>query len=524
MRIETLLSQNLRERPTKTAVAAGDLRLTYGDLDRQSDRLTRQMATRGAVCGDRIVFLLDNGCEAVVAFFAAWRLGAVACPLHPTIKAEKLADILRSVEPTVILCAARLVPVVEAACRLAGSDPVLIAVAGGAAPPVGFLCFEDLVAADGLSHDATSPAPAVDSVDALALLIHTSGSTGRPKGVMLSHANVFAACTSIVGYLDNAEDDIVLSVLPLSHGYGITQMVTMAMVGGTLILEKSFAFPQVILSRLKSETVTGFPLVPAMATQLVGMADFSEQTLAHLRYITSAAAAMPPVTTAHLLEKLPQARLYLMYGQTECLRTAYLPPSEAADRPLSVGHAIPGTRVAILDDEGMPVEPEVVGELVVEGPHVMQGYWRDAVATTAALRPGPNGPRLHTSDLFRVDHQGFLHFVARRDDIIKTRGEKVSPQEVERVLYALPGIREAAVEGVADALYGQVVKAHIAAEPSAGLTERLVQRHCAAHLEDFMVPKLVEFHDVLPKTATGKIRLNAEPADAHNINEGSRTA
>lgn len=518
MRMESLVAQNRRATPDAVALACGEARLSHADIDRLSCRLAAQLMLRGAKPGDRIVFIADNSCEIVIAFFATWKLGGVACPLHPSIKTEKLADILMSTEPVAILTQARLAPVIEAACALAAMDPIVIVAQGNAMSGTA-LCYEELVA-----ENIAFNAPENLGDDDLALLIHTSGSTGRPKGVMLTHANVAAACTSIAGYLGNTAQDVVLSVLPLSFGYGITQMVTMAMVGGRLVLERSFAFPRVILSRLQSEAVTGFPLVPTMAALFTGMQDIRPDMLPHLRYITNAAAGMPPTMTERLQDMLPHVSLYLMYGQTECLRTTYLPPEEALRRPLSVGRAIPGTDVAILDDAGHPVVSGEAGELVVEGPHVMRGYWRDELSTLKALHPGANGPRLHTGDLFRTDIDGFLYFVARRDDIIKTRGEKVSPQEVERVLYALPGVREAAVEGVPDDMFGQIVKAHVTVDPEAGLTERAIQRHCAAHLEDFMIPKLVEFHDALPKTATGKIRLGASTeAEAQQTEEG-RTA
>lgn len=518
MRIETLIAQNAIQRPGKTAVVAGDIRLSYEETDRFSSRIAASLAAAGCKPGDRIVLLLDNGSEAVVSFFATWKIGGVACPLHPSIKTEKLAEIFRSIEPAAIIVHARLLPIVEAACDLFGNRPVII-VAQATSPIDDTLPYEELIRVD-----AGFQPPQYLREDDLALLIHTSGSTGRPKGVMLTHVNIAAACTSIAGYLENTSDDIVLSVLPLSHGYGITQMVTMAMVGGTVVLEKSFAFPRVILSRLQSEAVTGFPMVPAMAAPFAGMPDLSAQTLPALRYMTNAAAGLPPTTTDRLQKSLPHAALYLMYGQTECLRTTYLPPDQVSSRPTSVGHAIPGTSVSIVDDNGLPVISGETGELVVEGPHVMGGYWRNEAATAAALRPGPDGPRLYTGDLFRADEDGFLYFVARRDDIIKTRGEKVSPQEVERVLYALHGVLEAAVEGVDDAVFGQVIRAHVAVDAAAGLTERLVQRHCATHLEDFMVPKMVEFHDALPKTATGKIRLNAASAPEASDNEKGRIA
>lgn len=294
-------------------------------------------------------------------------------------------------------------------------------------------------------------------------------------------------------------------------------MVTMMMAGGTLVLERSFAFPRAILARLQAEQVTGFPLVPAMATMLTSMQDLSSDLLPHLRYITSAAAAMPPATTATLRQLLPATQLYLMYGQTECIRTSFLPPDTVDAKPLSVGHALSISRVEIVGEDGRPAEDGETGELMVCGPHVMTGYWRDAHVTEHAFFEIDGQRFLRSGDLFHRDGDGCLFFVARRDDMIKTRGEKVSPQEVERALYALPGILEAAVEGVADAVFGQVVKAHVVVEPACGLTEKMILRHCAQHLEDYMVPKLIEFHASLPKTASGKIRLSAAPISTDDM-------
>jgi long-chain acyl-CoA synthetase len=228
---------------------------------------------------------------------------------------------------------------------------------------------------------------------------------------------------------------------------------------------------------------------------------------------------LPPAHIARLQELFPSAKLYSMYGLTECKRCTYLPPAELARRPTSVGIAIPGTEAYIVDDDGRRVGAGVAGELVVRGPHVMQGYWENPEATDAVLRPGPHPSEkvLHTGDIFRTDADGFLYFVGRKDDIIKSRGEKVAPKEVENVLYALPGVSEAAVIGVADPIFGQAIKAAIVLTPEARLTEQDVIRHCARHLEDFMVPKLVEFRDDLPKTESGKISrrlIEAETMEA----------
>jgi len=506
MRIEDHLRQSAGRFGSKTALIAGGTQLSYGELDRLSDYLAASLVANGIKAGDRVLMIAENSVEAIVAFFAAWKAGAVPCPLYASIKQDKLHAIIDSTEPSTIFAQARFLSVVDSA--LGGADHIPLKIAFGTLPTS---ATEDWLAYEAIAtYDGKAELPRQVDSEALALLIHTSGSTGTPKGVMHSHASLLAACGSIIEYLENRSDDIVLSVLPISFGYGITQILTMVMVGGTLVLEKSFAFPRKVLQRLAEVKATGFPLVPPMAALITGMQDLQSGFLPDLRYITSAAAAMPPSVSQRLRTLLPDARLFLMYGQTECIRATYLAADEADRRPLSVGRAIPGTRAFVIDEDGRLLGSGEIGELVAEGPHVMSGYWGDALASSAKLLPIPGGRRLHTGDLFRTDEDGFFYFVSRRDDIIKTRGEKVSPQEVERVLYALPGIREAAVAGIDDPVFGQLIRAYVALEQDAGLSEKDILRHCATHLEDYMVPKSVEFRDALPKTSTGKIRLSAE--------------
>lgn len=505
MRLEARLRESARRYPDKVALVAGGCRLSYAEFDTRSDHLAAALRKAGVQPGDRVALLLENGIEAPLSFFAAWKAGAVACPLYPSMKSEKLAAIFSSIRPAAVVTQARQILSVQAAIGASGCQPIVITTEG-ANNAVG-----DALSFASMKFGGPTARPELRANESeLALLIHTSGSTGRPKGVMLTHANVDAACQSIAGYLGNTEDDVVLSVLPLSFGYGITQMVTMASVGGRLVLEKSFAFPRTILDRLAAEKATGLPLVPAMAALIAGTKDLPDDQLASLRYVTSAAAALPPALSGRLRGMMPGTLIFIMYGQTECLRVSYLEPTEIARRPTSVGKAIPGTRAYVVGDDGQPCNPGEVGELVVEGPHVMAGYWGDEAGPRQRPTEIEGGRRLRTGDLFRVDADGFLYFVSRKDDIIKTRGEKVSPQEVERVLYALPGVREAAVTGMDDPVFGQVVCAHVALEPGCALSERDVMRHCASQLEDYMVPKMVEFRDMLPRTTTGKIRMSAE--------------
>jgi acyl-CoA synthetase (AMP-forming)/AMP-acid ligase II len=277
-------------------------------------------------------------------------------------------------------------------------------------------------------------------------------------------------------------------------------------IGGTVVLEPSFTYPHAVLQRMMDERVTGLAIVPTVAAILLQM-DFSTYRFPHLRYITNAGAALPTPHIPKLRERFPQTRLYLMYGLTECKRVSYLPPDQLDRRPTSVGKPMPNVEAYIVDEHGQRLPPGDVGELVVRGSNVMKGYWNLPEETARALKPGllPGEKVLHTGDLFRMDEEGYLYWIGRVDDIIKSRGEKVSPREVENVLYGLEGVAMAAVIGVPDAVLGQAVKAVITVIEGMHLTLNDVLRHCARHLEDYMIPSLVEFREAMPKTAAGKI-------------------
>ena len=498
MRIERYLQDSAARNGAKTAIVAGDVRLSYARFRNLSSRLATSLRQKGAAPGDRVLILLDNGWQAAVAVFATWIAGAVICPVNPSTKSARLAAIARDCTPALVIAEGRLERLVADVADLSAVPRLVTGDAGS---------FETALAAD--------PLPPAERPDTeLAALIYTSGSTGEPKGVMLGHDNMDAATRAITAYLENTADDIILAVLPMSFGYGLNQLVTAMRAGATLVIEKSFAFPQAIFERIREERITGFPLVPAMAAMMMQARDLDPVLFASLRYITSAAAPLPLAHLDWLRALLPHVRLTVMYGQTECTRATFLPSDEIDARRGSVGIAIPGTHAEVVDEAGERVAPGIVGELTIAGPHVMRGYWQNETATRRALRADPRtgSLRLHTGDLFTADADGFLTFVARMDDIIKSRGEKVAPKAVEDVLCRMPGVAEALVFGVPHEVLGQAVKAVIvAADPA--LTERDVLRFCAKNLEDHMVPKLVEFRDFLPKTDSGKVsrRFAAQP-------------
>jgi len=511
MLLHHVLEASAERHPEKIALVFGEERLSYAELDARADDAAQQLRDFGVRAGDRVATWLENSVEAVVAIFAALKAGAAFVPLNPQTRPPKVAFILRDCGARVLVAPhANVTPEIQCAVldlaprhpeprrRRRISEGEILRFAqddGGAAPEM-------------LDLAPRHPEPRRrrrisegDGGNHLAAIIYTSGSTGVPRGVMLTHGNMLAASSSIIEYLENTEDDVVLDFLPLSFDYGLYNVLMPIRFGGTVVLERTFIAPHQIVSLMRRERISGLPLVPTVAAGLARLRSMEGYEFPHLRYITSTGQALPPAHIERLLAIFPDARLFSMYGLTECKRVSYLPPEELARRPGSVGKAMPRTEAWIVDEHGARVERAgVVGELVVRGPHVMQGYWNRPEETASALRNG----LLHTGDLFRADEDGFLYFVARRDDLIKTAGQRVSPREIENVACTLDGVLEAVAFGIPDELLGQKIALVVRAAEGA-LTERDVIAHCEAHLEKYMVPRLVEIRRELPRTATGKV-------------------
>jgi amino acid adenylation domain-containing protein len=493
--------------PTKVALVCEDRRVTYAELDGWSNALAHGLQRRGVERGDRVVVYAENSIEAVVAFWAALKANAVVSMVNPLTRADKLAYLLRDCSAAALVAGRRLASQFVPAAR--GSDLRTVIVFGDG-PGDGLADLPGLAELRTVLEEGPTDRPprrrAID-VD-LAALIYTSGSTGEPKGVMLTHRNMLTAATSISHYLELRSDEVILGAIPLAFDYGLYQMIMAFRMGARLVLERSFAFPTQVLERVVEERVTGFPGVPTMFAMLADMKTLADHDFSAIRYVTNTAAALPVKHITMLRDLFPRARIYSMYGLTECKRCTYLPPADLARKPTSVGIAIPNTELWIVDEEGRKVGPNVVGQLVIRGATVMRGYWGKPEQTAKKLRPGPLPGELvlYTGDLCKLDDEGYLYFVGRMDDIIKSRGEKVAPKEVENALVDIEGVKEAAVIGVPDELLGQAVKAFVVCETGVTLDERHVRRECERRLESFMVPKQIVFVPELPRTDSGKIK------------------
>ncbi len=476
---------------------------TFAELDLLSDRLAGWLQQRGIARGDRVVLMMENSPALVIALFAVLKAGGVFVVVNPTTKADKLGYILGDSGARGIVASGRIARQVLPALAAAPSVTTIVWAERLPADPAGGILLEGLIAEDG----PRLRDPLLIDED-LAAIIYTSGSTGRPKGVMLTHRNLTHSAWSIATYLEIEPDDVISCVLPLSFGYGLTQVLLSAHAGCSVLLERSFAFPADVMRRVAEHRVTGLPGVPTVFATILRMAPFDGLDLSSLRFLTNAAAALPPAHLQQLQALFPDARIYSMYGQTECTRVSFLDPDRVADKPSSVGTAIPNMEAYVVDEHGARATPGEIGELVVRGASVMRGYWGDPSATAQRLRPGEIQGELvlHTGDLFRTDEEGLLYFVGRTDDVFDCKGEKISPKEIEHVLYELDEVQEVAVIGVPDDLEGFAIKVFVAPSGRGTLDEQLVRRHCRERLESFMVPKHVEIRDALPKTDSGKVR------------------
>ena len=505
MLVQRLLEASAARLGDKVAIVAGQRRVTYAELDRAANRLAQALQQAGVSRGDRVLILLDSTIEAVIAIFGVLKAGSVYIMLHPGTRSERLAYTVESTRPTALITdglrAQSFHDVVSRAASLkclVWANAALSEVASQA---------RQIAWADLSEYSTDRPACVCIDVD-LAMIIYTSGSTGEPKGVMASHANMLAATSSINESLDTRENDVILNVLPLAHGYGMFQVLQAFQVGARVILEPGFAFPARIVDLLHKERVTVLPGVPTFFALLLRHPKLFNKPLADLRYITNAAAALPTPHIQQLRQVFPNARIVSMYGQTEALpRIAFLPSEQLDRRPDSVGIGIPNTEVFLVDETGQRVPPGQTGELVVRGSNIARGYWQAPALSADKFRSGaiPGETVLYTGDLFRMDEEGFLYFVARRDDIINTRGEKVSPREVENIVCRMAGVAEAAAVGVQDEIFGQAVLLVVAAQPGVTLTEQAVRAFCAQTLDDYMQPKYVDLVAELPRNDNGKV-------------------
>ena len=504
--LHELLESTASARPGAPALTDRAGTLTYEQLLAAVQSAACGLIGLGLRRGDRVAVWLPKRREKVTAIFGAMRAGGIAVPVNSALKAPQVAHILRdSGAKVLVTTAARAADLAREMQDLASLGALVTL--DGSPPPVSAgvvnCSWEQLLRAP------PQGAPRIIDAD-VAALFYTSGSTGKPKGVVLSHRNLVAGARSVASYLGNTPDDRLLAILSFGFDYGFSQLSTAFSVGASVVL-LDYMLPQEVMRTLERERITGLAAVPPIWIQLAELR-WPEGARETLRYITNSGGAMPLATLKRLREGLPQTRVFLMYGLTESFRSTYLPPEELDRRPDSIGKAIPGAEVMVLRPDGTPCEADEPGELVHRGDLVSLGYWQDPAGTAERFRPvpqvgsGATQPELAvwSGDIVRRDAEGFLYFIGRRDDMIKTSGYRVSPTEVEEEAYATGLVRDAVAVGVPHARLGQaiVLVATVPAGMSAD-TDALVNA-LRRRLPRHMVPMAVDWRDSVPRGANGK--------------------
>lgn len=469
--------------PGRIALRLLERDYTYGELRSASGEIARRLRRLACCQGDRVILAGENSFFWVSAYLGTLRAGCVCVPLPTSVPAEDLEYILKTTEAKVVF--ADVAFAMRNRHHLQAAHLVTDREAPEAGEAVG----------DG------SP-PVIEPGD-LAALMFTSGSTGRPRGVMISHANIVANTNSIVQYLELTDADRILTVLPFHYCFGASLLHTHLRVGGSLILEPRFVYPEVVLQRMLETQATGFAGVPSHFQILVTRSSLRSKRPPHLRYVQQAGGHLAPRFVRELREALPETKIFLMYGQTEATaRLSYLPPELLDKKPGSVGRGIPGVKLTVMNEAGKEVAPGETGEIVAEGANVAAGYWRAPEESAVSFRGG----KLYTGDLAQIDEEGYIYVVARSKDVLKCGGKRVSCRQVEDQLLGFEDLLEAAVIGVPDGVLGEAVKAFVVprAEEPPGLEERL-RLFCRGRMPAEVVPKEIVVVPSLPKNSAGKV-------------------
>ncbi len=508
------LFRSAKNFPSKTALIIKDKEYSYQLLKDHAKKLAAYFIKAGIKKGEPIAIYLDNSWECIVSIYAATISGGVFLVINPQTKADKLNYILNDCEAKILITAQALKNQLTSGLKntphlknvvMCGVNKARPAESvGQEIIPIPHLQFDSFH--ECISQKEEVIFPNIIPND-LAALIYTSGSTGFPKGVMMTHQSMVFTCWSLIEYLRLSEEDRIMLLLPLAFDYGLYQLLMSVTIGGTLIVEQSFIFTASIYKNIEKYRPTVFPGVPTVYAMMIASSKENNLSFDCIKKITSTAASLPADFHPYLKKIFPNALIFKMYGLTECKRVCYLEPELVDERPTSVGKAIPGTEVFLLSPDGDPVPAGAPGILHIRGPHVMLGYLNKKELSNEMLKDGklPGEKILCSNDWFKTDEEGFLYFLGRNDDIIKSRGEKVSPIEIENVIYKINGIREVAVLGIPDQIMGEAIVVFATTDEDANLSEKEIQRECMQHLESFMIPQKVIFLPEMPKSTNGKI-------------------
>ena len=514
--VHELISQSAKKTPKNVALTTKTQQFNYQELNNKIEQISSSFRALKIQRYQRIGIYLPKTLENILALFSASKAGAVFVPINPVLKAPQVEHIANDCDVKILITnKARFKSLQPFLSKLSQLSTVV-------------LTDTDTSANDKIDHiniiswstladfTCTAKHPIPLTGNDMAAIFYTSGSTGKPKGVVLSHSNIVLGAKSVAQYLHNTADDKILAVLPLSFDYGFSQLTTSFLVGAECVLFDYLLANDVVKAIIK-HNITGLAAVPPLWSQLCKL-NWPECSGNSLRYFTNSGGALSLTNLKQLRVLMPNASPYLMYGLTEAFRSTYLAPDEVDNKPGSMGKAIPNAEVLVVRQDGNECEANEPGELVHKGPLVSLGYWNAADKTAERFKPAPGQPAgiitpelaVFSGDSVKKDADGFLYFVARSDEMIKTSGYRISPMEVEEILYQHEDITEAAILGVTHAELGQAIIAIVCShsQDDAHLIEKSVLKHCQKKLANYMVPKKIVVLPELPHNANGKIDRN----------------
>lgn len=525
--LHELITASANRAPDSPALTAGGTTLTYRELDEQVAGISSGLIGLGLDRGERVGIFLDKRVETVVASFATARAGGAFVPVNPILKGEQIGHILRDCNARVLITSPERLPLIAGTLEHC-HDLRHVILTGPNTKSVNLEAIGVHLWTDLLASPHRTGHRVIDT-DMLSIL-YTSGSTGRPKGVVLSHRNMVTGAKSVASYLGNTQDDTLLAALPLSFDAGFSQLTT-AFHSGARVVLLNYLLPQDVLKAVVKEKVTGLTAVPPLYIQLAQL-KWPESVTEHLRYFANTGGRMPLETLKALRAHLPQTQPFLMYGLTEAFRATYLPPEQADIRPDSIGKAIPNAEVMVLRDDGSECGPNEPGELVQRGAHVAMGYWNDPEKTAERFKALPvNAPgrqagfvlpeiAVFSGDTVRRDEDGYLYFIGRRDEMMKTSGYRVSPTEVEEVLYSTHLVGECVAFGVPHPSLGHAICVIATGKDGAPLDVAALQAECRQRMPAYMVPSVIEARDgPLPRNPNGKIDRKTLSTEFENANK-----
>jgi len=485
---------------------------TYGEVTSAAAAIAGYLTEIAGAKGERAILASDNSLFWVAAYLGTLRAGLVCVPLPATLSSEEIDYILQATEARIIFAEAGFAMKNQQhfrGCHLVTDSEIL--------PVQNVLSQQSFVYLSSNAGNVASAFPRTDDRD-LAALMFTSGSTGKPRGVMVSHANIIANTNSIIDYLKLTTADRIMTVLPFHYCFGASLLHTHIRVGGSLVIDSRFMYPEVVLQRMIDTGCTGFAGVPSHFQILLRRSSLRQKRFPQLRYVQQAGGHLAPGFIRELRDALPGTAIFVMYGQTEATaRLSYLPPELIDDKLGSIGKGIPGVKLRVLTEAGEEVGPGEVGQIVAEGENVTLGYWRAPLESAASFRSG----KLYTGDLARVDKDGFIYIVGRSKDFLKCGGMRVSCRQLEERVLEFEGVTEAAIIGIPDDVLGDAVKLFIVPRnhASPNIEERL-RSFCKEHMPPQCVPKEIVVLQALPKNSAGKVlkeNLKVLPSSAQFV-------